>query len=84
MRSSDVHFDVIEGTRARQALGVLDRLGCPMPPFTVYIPPLTEKFLEQVLTNKYKILYCRSARQHLIYSIYFLMENNFHLLSLKW
>ena len=28
----DVPFDVIEGTRARQALGVLDRLGRPVPP----------------------------------------------------
>ena len=28
----DVPFDVIKGTRARQALGVLDCLGRPVPP----------------------------------------------------
>ena len=33
----DVPFDVIGGTRARQAIGVLDHLGCPKSPFTVYI-----------------------------------------------
>ena len=33
----DVPFNVIVGTRARQALGSLDRLGCPVPPFIVYI-----------------------------------------------
>ena len=33
----DVPFNVIVGTRARQALGSLDRLECPVPPFIVYI-----------------------------------------------
>ena len=33
----DVPFNVIGGMRARQALGALNRLGCPMLPFTVYI-----------------------------------------------
>ena len=33
----DVPFDVIGGARARQAIGVLDRLGCPKSHFTVYI-----------------------------------------------
>ena len=33
----DVPLNVIVGTRARQALGPLDRLGRPTLPFTVYI-----------------------------------------------